>query len=264
MLILSFFVGLENPQSGGMLSYPDTNSINRVLNHPDMFTLSMLSERSRLDFRVLVVLREAKDILRSASKKSTLRFGADNEPETLIANAEALYTQLKLIDKSFYHCVYYKQLTTLSKPQTTKLIDFLHPVIMKSTWPLMVQKVIYSNHSDEDNAPLRKKKHEWPPWIWSNHSHHHGVATNRTSAAHSSGGGTNGTLTNATVASAGKESSSHPAVQSVNGAFSRPLSGMESKRTRSLELNSSMGSPATAQTALSSVAKQLDAEVVYQ
>ena len=182
------FQGLEASPNQGMLSYPDSMSLNRALNHPDVFTMSMLAEISNLDLRILVIQRDAKDILRSTSKKMTSRFGGNVEPETLIANAEALYTQLKMLDRSFYHCVHYTKLASLNKAQSQKMADFLHPTIMKDAWQYMIEAVKYPNETSTST----------PDYFPEYHHHHSGGGGGSGSSSSSSSSSNNSNNSNNT------------------------------------------------------------------
>jgi hypothetical protein len=76
-----------------MLSYPNLNTEDKALNHPDVFALAVMAEKVGIDFRVLVLQRDAASILWSTEKR---HFGDVQEPKILIDNAAALYSQVSL------------------------------------------------------------------------------------------------------------------------------------------------------------------------
>ena len=51
----------------GMMSYPNFGEPNKVLHHPDMQTLAMMSEEAGADLRILAVQRDARDTLVSTA-----------------------------------------------------------------------------------------------------------------------------------------------------------------------------------------------------
>jgi len=54
-------------------------------------------------------------------------FGFNQEPMVLVDNAAVLYAQLKLIDRRFFFCLRYEDVSTLTKKEKDDLRMFLHP-----------------------------------------------------------------------------------------------------------------------------------------
>eukprot|EP01034_Spumella_vulgaris_P026448 gene26448-33027_t len=140
-----YFLGLGFVPGSGMLSYPNFNGRHKSLDHPDAYTLALMAESAGLDFRVLVLQRDAADIIASTAKRGFGgALGAAGEPKILIDNAAVLYSQLALLDPAFIHCVQYKTLGNLSAEARDEMVDFLHPVLMKSELAVMLKEVVYS------------------------------------------------------------------------------------------------------------------------
>jgi hypothetical protein len=71
-----FFLGLESPSTTFMASYPNTNSAWRMLSYPDVYALANFAEIAGVDFRVVVLLRNALDVLESTRSRG---FGGRQE-----------------------------------------------------------------------------------------------------------------------------------------------------------------------------------------
>jgi hypothetical protein len=133
-----YFIGLGYPRETGMHSYPSYGGSQKALNHPDVYVLAQLAEKSHADLRIIVLQRNAKDILKSTKGR---HFGGSEEPRILIDNAAILYTQLMLIDPRFVYCVKYEEMSNLSHDKAKSLINFLHPQIIKPFWNDMIYVV---------------------------------------------------------------------------------------------------------------------------
>lgn len=154
-----YLVGLCFVKRSAMMSYPNYNGVNKALDHPDISTLAALAELAALDFRVLILQRSAQEILASTRRRD---IGGNDEPKVLLDNAAALYAQMKLVDRSFYHCVQYRDLGDMTQNSKAKaqLIQFLHPALMPAVMDAMLSKVHYSgNNSSFLASQPRVKKH---------------------------------------------------------------------------------------------------------
>jgi len=109
-----------------MLSYPNGPSLHKNLDRPDIFLYAALAETVNLDFRFIILLRNAHDTLHSTMDK---RHFGNKQPQILISNAETMYMQMLLIDPAFYRCVNYEDLVGPGLQET--LIDFLHPAVIE-------------------------------------------------------------------------------------------------------------------------------------
>jgi hypothetical protein len=157
-------IGLGFTPLVGMLSYPNLNGMDKSLNHPDAFALSAIAESVGLDFRVVVLQRSAAAILRSTERRA---FGGIEEPRILIDNAAALYTQLKLLDRRFYHCVQYERLHLMANDTTEqdKVIQFIHPNALRPIFGEMLQKFrSLSSLSSVTSGPARPDRLERPDY----------------------------------------------------------------------------------------------------
>lgn len=154
------YIALGSTPKSGMLSYPDFNGNYKTLDHPDAHVLAALSEAAGVDLRLLVIQRPAAEILRSTDSRG---MASVVEPKVLIANAEAMYMQLKLLDRSFYRCVQYNELGSMKEKEMEELASFLHPTSfvpsaqnnkkMESIFPEMLSTIEYSNKTDEQLTP---------------------------------------------------------------------------------------------------------------
>ena len=115
----------------GMMSYPSFQFKDKALDHPDVYALALFAEKSNLDFRVIVLCRQAADILKSTAKR---KFGTPLEPEprVLVDNAAALYTQMKLMDPRFFLSFDFDSLVrsdwvAMIDKRKHQIANFLHP-----------------------------------------------------------------------------------------------------------------------------------------
>lgn len=136
-----YILGCDHPTTSGMLSYPNFGDPQKSLNHPDVAVLARLAELVKIDFRIIVLQRSADNILMSTKNR---RFGGPKEGRTLSDNAAALYSQLKLLDPKFFHCIQYQELSVLSENKKNELIDFTHP-LLQSILPQMLETVRYKS-----------------------------------------------------------------------------------------------------------------------
>ena len=51
-----------------MLSYPNMGGASKELQHPSLVTLAKLAEKAGLDLRILVLTRDARDLLASTTE----------------------------------------------------------------------------------------------------------------------------------------------------------------------------------------------------
>jgi len=137
-----YILGCDHPTTSGMLSYPNFGNPQKSLNHPDVAVLARLAELAHIDFRIIVLQRSADNILISTQNR---RFGGPKEGRTLSDNAASLYSQLKLLDSKFFHCIQYHELSILNDEKKKELIEFTHPLI-QSILPKMLETI----HSKND------------------------------------------------------------------------------------------------------------------
>ena len=101
--------------------------------------MAVLAEQAGIDFRVLVLQRNGLEILKSVDRRD---FGqAEEEPKILVDNAAALYAQLALLDRKFFHCLHYERLNNFTPKSKKELIDFLHPENMKDIMTQMLTQI---------------------------------------------------------------------------------------------------------------------------
>ena len=136
-----YILGCDHPTTSGMLSYPNFGNPQKSLNHPDVAVLARLAELAHIDFRIIVLQRSADNILLSTQSR---RFGGPKEGRTLSDNAASLYSQLKLLDSKFFHCIQYHELSILNDEKKKELIEFTHPII-QSILPKMLKTIQSKN-----------------------------------------------------------------------------------------------------------------------
>lgn len=150
-----YFLGLGKIAGAGMLSYPNFGGPNKDLNHPDAYSLAMLSELQSLDFRVLVLQRDPRDIIASVKRRN---FGGLSEIRILTQSADALYTQLALISPGFYRCIQYAHLNTMNDRQKHDLSNFLHPGVIPDVLNAMVGRLHYKNDPTSSTTDSTDRK----------------------------------------------------------------------------------------------------------
>ena len=137
-----YFVGLGKVAGAGMLSYPNYAGSNKELNHPDAYSLALMAEIQKLDFRVLVLQRDPRDIIASVKRRN---FGGLSEIRILTQNADDLYTQLSMMSPSFYRCIQYEHLNILNDHQKNEFSNFLHPEVIPSVLDAMLGRLHYKD-----------------------------------------------------------------------------------------------------------------------
>lgn len=86
------------------MSYPNFGGWDKPIHNPDVRLLAKIAEEARLDFRVIVLMRTADEILRSTVFHR--RFGPEQRQATILAlSGSALAAQLRLLDPRFFVCV---------------------------------------------------------------------------------------------------------------------------------------------------------------
>ena len=97
----------RNSSCSGMMSYPNFDGVGRALHYPDLHRLAYWGEMVGADLRVVVMVRNARDML--ASTVVRRHFAAwGKQGATLTNAAAALAQQLGLIDPRFFACVPYE------------------------------------------------------------------------------------------------------------------------------------------------------------
>ncbi len=145
-----YLIGLCFVHLSAMMSYPNYNGLNKALDHPDVSILATIAEWAGLDFRVIVLQRDAADILKSTARRG---IGGREEPKILLSNAAVLHSQLLLLDRKFYHCIQYRNLGRLDQQSKQELVNFLHPTLLEPIIDRMLTKVVYSE-SNRTSARL--------------------------------------------------------------------------------------------------------------
>lgn len=136
-----YLMGLCFVHLSAMMSYPNYNGVNKAVDHPDISILATIAEWAGLDFRVIVLQRDAEDILKSTARRG---IGGREEPKILLSNAAVLLSQLLLLDRKFYHCIQYHSLGKLDPQSKHKLVNFLHPTLLGPIIDRMLAMVVYS------------------------------------------------------------------------------------------------------------------------
>ena len=99
------FLNCKQKNTGaGKMSYPALGGPNKVLHRPDVRVLAELAEEAGVDLRVVVLQRNALDILVSTTVNRHL--GQRSRQASMLAdNALALAAQLRAVDSAFFECV---------------------------------------------------------------------------------------------------------------------------------------------------------------
>jgi len=114
-------------------SYPNFGGPSKPLHHPDMQTLAMLAEQARVDLRILVVSRDARDTLVSTSVHRLGEFPPWHEEAAVLGNAAAaLAAELALVDPRFLVCARFSVATNPGAHRGAWARDLgpaLHPAV---------------------------------------------------------------------------------------------------------------------------------------
>jgi hypothetical protein len=88
----------------GRMSYPNFGGWDKPLHIPDVRLLARLAEEAGLDLRIIVLMRQANELLQSTVHHR--RFGPEQRQATILGlSASALAAQLWMIDPRFFVCV---------------------------------------------------------------------------------------------------------------------------------------------------------------
>jgi len=92
-----------------MMSYPNWFGPKRSLQHPDLRLLAEVSQEAGVDLKIIVLQRNAKDILESELLNrhwdKWVTGGMVELVRTLMDNTFVMVGQLRLIDRRFWRCV---------------------------------------------------------------------------------------------------------------------------------------------------------------
>ena len=166
-----YIISLELIKDSGMMSYPNYGGPNKSLNHPDIAVMAALAEMAGMDFRVLVLQRNARDILRSVTSSS---YGGAAEPKILVDNAAALYSQMEQLDPRFYFCLPYEKMGNMTDSEQSGFVHFLHPTILPSMMDTMLQMVHYKpkpsttsteHFASEEERRFKGASREYHEWL---------------------------------------------------------------------------------------------------
>eukprot|EP01033_Poteriospumella_lacustris_P014126 gene14127-10089_t len=132
-----YVFGMERDPGSGMLSYPTFNDReSKVFDHLDLVPMALIAEAVGIDFRVIVLQRNAHDIF--VSTMIHRHFGNGIQPHVLLENAAALYSQLSFLSPEYFLCLRYHEMTSYGQSTLDKIAAFLHPQIdaplMKRMW----------------------------------------------------------------------------------------------------------------------------------
>lgn len=147
------FVNVLCKTDRGMMSYPNFKGACRELKYPDARILAEMYESIGVDFRVLVIIRNAVDILLSTSVNR--HFGSWKENQELytwMMKDVVMRTQLQRLDRKFIECIDYDALPDIPD----RASEFLG--IDSNTFNLQeaLKQQFHVTNSDE-RAQLREK-----------------------------------------------------------------------------------------------------------
>jgi hypothetical protein len=123
--------------------------------------IAQFAEHSGLDFRVLVLLRDAESIV-----KSTINRGFDFliESRILIDNINSMIVQLGFIDPKFFVCMKYDEIVHegFSEKQKQNFVDFFHPGLGPYI-NMLTEAVVRKPKKHHEHMRSRRLNQENPP-----------------------------------------------------------------------------------------------------
>jgi hypothetical protein len=94
----------------------------------DAFVVASLAEKAGIDLRIVVLKRNAGEILKSVFKRGfNGESGSFVEPRILIDAASAVNAQLSLLDPRFIHCIDFQDYKEMSHAHRTEFLEFISP-----------------------------------------------------------------------------------------------------------------------------------------
>lgn len=104
-------------------TYPKFPVRTKAVEIPDVYQIAAMAEQAAIDFRVLILQRDASRILKSIDKT-----GNTEDPRILSVQAGLLYSQLALLDRKFFYCLQVDILEGNQVPSIKgQLQNFLNP-----------------------------------------------------------------------------------------------------------------------------------------
>eukprot|EP00510_Aplanochytrium_minuta_P006830 CAMPEP_0184032230 /NCGR_PEP_ID=MMETSP0955-20130417/2866_1 /TAXON_ID=627963 /ORGANISM="Aplanochytrium sp, Strain PBS07" /LENGTH=701 /DNA_ID=CAMNT_0026318225 /DNA_START=117 /DNA_END=2222 /DNA_ORIENTATION=+ len=98
---------------GSLASYPCFSGSEKNLQHPDVLKLAELAENIGIDFRVVLLMRKAEELVISDIWHRHFNIGHPKmyEERVLENNAASIYTTIATMDPKFYSCTQYDDAT---------------------------------------------------------------------------------------------------------------------------------------------------------
>jgi hypothetical protein len=154
-----FGLSMDSTQSG-MMSYPNFNLGTKPLNYPDIVVLAALMESLQIDFRVGVLIRNARDLMNSVMRRGFSGYtGPLTEARIIVDNAAALLAQMKMLDPRFFHCLEYEKMANMTTEEKGSLAEFLSPSVFGFGADKMLS-VFYQAKTTSHTDPL-----PIPEWV---------------------------------------------------------------------------------------------------
>lgn len=95
----------QTHQGSGFMSYPNYGGTEKPIHHPHIQLLARIAEEAKVDLRIHVLERSARDIYLSNVVHRNIWGDPMKETLALVDNAMALHGQLELIDQGFFECL---------------------------------------------------------------------------------------------------------------------------------------------------------------
>jgi hypothetical protein len=152
------FFGLEinKNRNTGEMSYPNFNYGTKPLNYPDIVVLAVLMESLQIDFRIGVLIRNARDLMNSVMKRGFRgNTGPLTEARIMVDNAAALLAQMKMLDPRFIRCLEYEKMANMTTEQKGSLADFFSPSVFGFGFDQMLSVFsVAASTSQTDPLPI--------------------------------------------------------------------------------------------------------------
>ncbi len=151
---------LMEAHSGTLSFLGNTLGPHRGVQNPDMHTIAAVAEAADLDFRVLVIEQPAPDSRRSLYGHPDV---STKSIEMANAAASELFSQMLLIDPSFFLCVNHNELSATSGDDfKTTVASFLHPQLAANNGQLFEDMLIANTASSSKPGTSKLHRDDQP------------------------------------------------------------------------------------------------------
>ncbi len=140
-----------------MMSYPNFAPFQKIY-EPNVHILAFLAEFVQTDFRVMVLLRNPIASIKSVWRRFGKQLNLNNvTPERFATQQDYLLRQLEALDRSFFSCVRYENVTVDTYAMEKEILSTTSTYSMGDVMKRIYRKPSASSKSHEVENPYTLK-----------------------------------------------------------------------------------------------------------